>query len=70
MKGSRLAHPASRTHISRAVEQGLLSDYKVVLRQDFGEFRLESETRDLEGFYESVRLRARDIDNPEARQRY
>ena len=32
-------------------------------------FGLENETRDLEGFYESVRLRARGLDNPEARQR-
>ena len=39
------------------------------LRQDFGEFGLENETRDLEGFYESVRLRARGLDNPQARQR-
>ena len=39
------------------------------LRQDFGEFGLENETRDLEGFYESVRLRARGLDNSEARQR-
>ncbi len=39
------------------------------LRQDFGEFGLENETRDLAGFYESVRLRARGLDNPEARQR-
>jgi len=30
---------------------------------------LENETRDLEGFYESVRQRARGLDNPEARQR-
>ncbi len=40
-----------------------------MLRQDFGEFGLENETRDLEGFYESVRLRARGLDNPQARQR-
>ena len=39
------------------------------LRQDFGEFGLENETRDLERFYESVRLRARGLDNSEARQR-
>ena len=38
------------------------------LRRHFGEFGLENETRDLEGFYESVRLRARGLDNPEARQ--
>ena len=40
-----------------------------MLRQDFGEFGLENEARDLEGFYESVRLRARGLDNPQARQR-
>ena len=39
------------------------------LRRDFGEFGLENETRDLERFYESVRLRARGLDNSEARQR-
>ena len=39
------------------------------LRRDFGEFGLENETRDLEGFYESVRLRAQGLDNPAARQR-
>ncbi len=39
------------------------------LRQDFGEFGLENETRDLERFYESVRKRARGLDNSEARQR-
>ena len=39
------------------------------LRHDFGEFGLENETRDLERFYESVRLRARGLDNSEARQR-
>ena len=39
------------------------------LRRDFGEFGLENETRDLEGFYESVRLRARGLDNAAARQR-
>ena len=39
------------------------------LRRDFGEFGLENETRDLEGFYESVRLRARGLDNSAARQR-
>ena len=38
------------------------------LRKDFGEFGLENETRDLERFYESVRLRARGLDNPAARQ--
>ncbi len=39
------------------------------LQSDFGEFGLEDETRDLEKFYESVRLRARGIDNTEGRQR-
>ena len=39
------------------------------LRKDFAEFGLENETRDLEGFYESVRLRARGIDNSAGRQK-
>ena len=39
------------------------------LQSDFSEFGLENETRDLEGFYESVRMRARGLDNSEARQR-
>ena len=39
------------------------------LRDDFGEFGLENETRDLERFYDSVRLRARGLDNSEARQK-
>ena len=39
------------------------------LQHDFGEFGLEDETRDLKGFYESVRMRARGIDNTEGRQR-
>ncbi len=39
------------------------------LNRDFGEFGLENETRDLSGFYESVQLRARGLDNSEARQR-
>ena len=39
------------------------------LQKDFGEFGLEDETRDLEKFYESVRMRARGIDNSEGRQR-
>ncbi len=39
------------------------------LRKDFGDFGLENETRDLEPFYESVRLRARGLDNSQARQR-
>ena len=40
-----------------------------VLRKDLGEFGLENEVRHLEPFYESIRLRAQDLDNPEARQR-
>ena len=39
------------------------------LRQDFGEFGLKNEVRDLERFYESVRMRARGLDNSAARQR-
>ena len=39
------------------------------LQEDFGEFGLEDETRDLGRFYESVRIRARGIDNTEGRQR-
>ena len=39
------------------------------LRRDFGEYGLEDETRDLEGFYESVRMRAQGIDNSEGRQK-
>ena len=39
------------------------------LRNDFGEFGLDNETRDMEKFYESVRNRARGLDNAEARQR-
>ena len=39
------------------------------LRRDFGEFGLENEVRDLEPFYESIRLRAQGLDNAEARQR-
>ena len=39
------------------------------LQRDFGEFGLENETRDLERFYESVRMRARGLDNSDARQR-
>ena len=38
------------------------------LRDDFSEFGLEDETRDLEEFYESVRMRARGIDNSKGRQ--
>ena len=39
------------------------------LQKDFGEFGLENEIRDMELFYESVRMRARGLDNSEARQR-
>ena len=39
------------------------------LQQDFADFGLENETRDLDPFYESVRLRARGLDNSNARQR-
>ncbi len=39
------------------------------LREDFGEFGLENEIRDMAPFYESVRNRARGLDNSEARQR-
>ena len=39
------------------------------LQSDFGEFGLENETRDLEGFYESVHNRASGLDNSEARQK-
>ncbi len=39
------------------------------LREDFGEFGLENEVRDLAPFYESIRLRARGLDNAAARQR-
>ena len=39
------------------------------LKKDFGEFGLEDETRDLEGFYESVRVGAQGIDNSEGRQK-
>ena len=39
------------------------------LREDFGDFGLENETRDLEPFYASVRLRAQGLDNSQARQR-
>ena len=39
------------------------------MQQDFGDFGLENETRDLERFYESVRMRARGLDNSEARGR-
>ena len=51
---------ASGNPVARALDR---------LRDDFAEFGLENEVRDLEGFYESVRMRARGLDNPEARQR-
>ena len=51
---------AGRNPVARALDE---------LRKDFGEFGLENETRDLEGFYESVRRRARGLDNSAARQR-
>ena len=38
------------------------------LRRDFGEFGLENEIRDMAPFYESVRRRARGLDNSSARQ--
>ena len=38
------------------------------LRKDFGEFGLENEIRDMESFYESVKQRARGLDNSDARQ--
>ena len=38
------------------------------LRRDFGEFGLENEIRDMAPFYESVRRRARGLDNSAARQ--
>ncbi len=39
------------------------------LREDFAEFGLEGELREMKPFYESVRNRARGLDNAEARQR-
>ena len=39
------------------------------LEDDFGEFGLENEVRDLKRFYETVQQRARGLDNSEARQR-
>ena len=51
---------AGQNPVSRALDS---------LREDLAEFGLESETRDLEPFYRSVRLRARGLDNSEARQR-
>ena len=66
--------------LTRPVFEALFEDYDFAsgnpvsialdsLRKDFGEFGLENETRDLKGFYESVRMRARGIDNSEGRQR-
>ena len=51
---------ASKNPVAKALDE---------LKNDFGEFGLEEETRDLEGFYESVRMRARGIDNAEGRQK-
>ena len=39
-----------------------------VLHKQFDKYGLENECRDLEGFYESVRMRARGLDNPAAKQ--
>lgn len=50
---------ASRNPVARALDN---------LRKDFSEFGLEDETRDLEGFYESVEMRAQGIDNSKGRQ--
>ena len=50
---------ASRNPVARALDN---------LRKDFSEFGLEDETRDLEGFYESVEMRAHGIDNSKGRQ--
>ena len=66
--------------LTRPVFEALFEDYDFAssnpvsialdkLRDDFKDFGLEDETRDLEGFYESVRMRARGIDNSEGRQR-
>ena len=51
---------AAGNPVARALEE---------LRGDFGEFGLENEIRDMERFYESVRRRARGLDNSEARQK-
>ena len=40
-----------------------------VLQKQFDKYGLEYECRDLEGFYESVRMRARGLDNPAAKQK-
>ena len=66
--------------LTRPVFEGLFEHYDFAatnpvaraldaLRQDFGEFGLKNEVRDLERFYESVRMRARGLDNSAARQR-
>ena len=66
--------------LTRPVFEALFEDYDFAggnpvaraldaLRSDFGEFGLENETRDLESFYESVRRRARGLDNSAARHR-
>ena len=66
--------------LTRPVFEALFEDYDFAsgnpvsialdkLRDDFKDFGLEDETRDLKGFYESVRMRARGIDNSEGRQR-
>ena len=66
--------------LTRPVFEALFEDYDFAsgnpvsialdkLRDDFKDFGLEDETRDLDGFYESVRMRARGIDNSEGRQR-
>ena len=66
--------------ITRPVFEALFEDYDFTdhnpvaralgkLECDFGEFGLENEIRDLDRFYESVRQRARGLDNSEARQR-
>ena len=52
-------HFASSNPVAKALDS---------LQEDFGEFGLENETRDLERFYASVRMRASGLDNSEARQ--
>ena len=65
--------------VTRPVFEALFEDYNFAagnpvaraldeLHRDFGEFSLENEIRDLERFYESVRMRARGLDNSMARQ--
>ena len=78
-RGDAIAMMAQHT-LTRPVFEALFESYDFAarnpvakaldaLRDDFGEFGLENETRDLEPFYESVRTRARGLDNSEARQR-